>query len=77
MAGRFDKGILYYTKGTAHIDIYFPEDEVKCKYCRYLRYGEGVGHRCRLTDDIIYSVETINDGCPIVFEGEVKDKKGK
>lgn len=71
---RFDKGINYYTKGTAHIDIYFPEDEVKCKYCIYLRYIEGLGHRCKLTEDVIYSVEHIGKNCPIVFDGEIKEE---
>ena len=75
--GRFDRGISYYTKGTAHINIYFPEDEVKCKYCQYLRYIEGIGHRYKLTEDIVYSIETRNDGCPIIFEGEIEEKKRK
>jgi hypothetical protein len=74
---RFDKGINYYTKGTAHIDVYFPEDEVKCKYCIYLRYIEGLGYRCKLTEDVIYSVEHIGKNCPIIFEGEIKEVNEK
>lgn len=76
MSGRFDKGILYYTKGTAHIDVFFPEDEVKCKYCPFLRFIDGVGqYRCRLTEKIIFSPEIIGVDCPIKFEGEVLEGK--
>ena len=66
---RFDKGISYYTKGRAQIDVFFPEDEVKCKYCQYLRVVEGLGHRCKLTEDVIYSTEHIGRRCPIRFDG--------
>lgn len=76
MSGRFDKGILFYTKGTAYIDVFFPEDEVKCKYCPFLRYIEGLGQfRCKFNDSVIYSVEHIGADCPVVFDGEVKERE--
>lgn len=69
---RFDKGIAWYTTGTVHLRINFPEDEVKCKWCPHLRADEANGrHFCRLTGSIVYSKEFIADDCPIVFE-EVK-----
>lgn len=75
---RFDKGISYYTKGTAVVDVFFPEDEIKCKYCQFLRYIEGLGYRCKLTESVIYSIEHIGRDCPIRFDGlEVEEKKGR
>ncbi len=72
MAGRFDKGVLYYTKG--HIEVYFPENEIKCRYCSFLRHIEGSDQlRCNYNNAVIYSKEHIGVNCPIKFEGEVKE----
>ena len=70
---RFDKGILWYTTAIANIAVAFPEDDIKCRWCRFLRADEANNrHFCRLTDDVLYSIEIIADSCPLVFE-EKKD----
>jgi hypothetical protein len=75
---RFDKGIPWYTKATACIDVYFPEDEIKCRYCPFVKFLDGTNqHRCRLNDKILYSIEIIGRDCPLVFNGEVEESEEK
>lgn len=74
MAGRFDNGVLYYTKG--YIDVNFPENEVKCKYCRFFRCIEDSKQfRCNYNNAVLYSKEHIGVDCPIRFEGEIKEEE--
>ena len=71
--GRFDRGINYYTKGKAVIDVSFPEDAVCCQYCRFCRTEtELKRYWCRLTNEMIYNPFSPYRGekCPVVFEGE-------
>lgn len=73
---RFDKGVAWYTRGRLTVDVAFPEDAVCCKYCPYLRAdANGARLKCAATGDILYSIETVGDGCPIEIM-EV-DKHGK
>ncbi|MBQ4556546.1 MAG: hypothetical protein IJA60_02735 [Clostridia bacterium] len=72
--GKFDKGITWYTTAIAHIPVHFPEDDVKCKWCPHLRADEANSrHFCRLTGNVVYSIEIIADDCPLEFE-ENKDE---
>lgn len=71
--GRFDKGVSYYTMMELTMEIGFPEDEVKCKWCRFLKHYDSMNRdKCGLTDDILYSTETIGHNCPLRFINEVK-----
>lgn len=66
---RFDKGISYYTVGTATIAVPFPEDEVACRWCKFLRPDTDCGRFfCRLTDDVVYGIAKIADTCPLTFK---------
>lgn len=65
---RFDKGVMYYTKGTARVSISFPEDAVMCRYCRFCKVDNLGRYWCRLTERMLYSIEYIPDHCPITID---------
>jgi hypothetical protein len=67
--GRFDRGVQWYTQGVAKIPVSFPEDAVCCQWCPFLRADSGgMRYRCMLTDNIIYSIGTRGESCPVVIE---------
>lgn len=69
MANRFDAGVSYYTNGTALVMVSFPEDEIKCRWCRFLRQDAGSTRlKCVLTDEILYGPDLIGDHCPLKIE---------
>ena len=75
---RFDRGINYYTIATTEVKVFFPEDEIKCRFCPFVKWQEGTNqHRCRLNDKILYSVEIIGRDCPLKFNGEVEESEEK
>ena len=72
----FESGVGYYTVGIAEVPVGFPEGEVKCKWCRYLRYEEAYKrHSCRFTDEWIVNPfgYELGRACPIVFENTEKE----
>lgn len=70
--GRFDRGVSYYTFADLSMQIGFPEDEVKCKWCRFLKHYDSMNRdKCGLTDDILYSTELIGHNCPLVILNQV------
>ena len=71
--GRFDKGVTSYTFAEANIQVAFPEDEVKCKWCRFLRHYDGIDRdKCALTEEILFSREIIGYRCPLTILNNVK-----
>ena len=73
MMGRFDKGVTSYTFAEANIQVVFPEDEVKCKWCRFLRHYDGIDRdKCALTEEILFSREIIGFRCPLTILNNVK-----
>ena len=76
MAGRFDRGVSSYTFAECTIQVSFPEDEVKCKWCPFLRHYDGLNRdRCSLTEDILFSVELIGRNCPLTIINNVKTEE--
>ena len=76
----FDRGVSFYTFGTALIKVGFPENEIKCGYCPFIKEEYGLKrHKCILTDEMLYSIEIRGRKCPLVFTGEIEevDKKEK
>lgn len=65
---KYDNGIPWYTVGVAHVAISFPTDDVKCGYCPHCRDDSMGRFWCRLTNSLVYSLETIADNCPIEFD---------
>lgn len=76
--GKFDKGVLYYTFAEYTIQIGFPEDEVKCKWCKFLRHYDGLNRdKCGLTEDILYSTELRGLNCPLTILNSVETEELK
>ena len=71
MPKNFDKGIDYYTEGVAEINVYFPEDDIRCVWCPFCRSEADFGrYWCRLTNRMVYSptCADLPDFCPITIQ---------
>lgn len=69
MAKRFDNGVQYYTKGKCEVEVFFPEDDIKCHWCPFLKHYDGMNRdKCSLTDEILISTEIIGYRCPLTIE---------
>lgn len=65
---RFDRGVNYYTICNLDINVPFPEDEVKCRWCPFLAHFDSVDRdRCTLTNEILYSREFTGYKCPLTI----------
>lgn len=66
-------GVDWYTKGLAVVEVSFPEDDVRCRNCRFCRPEKEAGRFwCRLTNEIIYNIDAMDGRCPIQFLEEEK-----
>lgn len=67
---RFMDGVKYYTTGTAHIRVHFPEDQVNCRNCTYFRAYQDAGQcRCALTHELLYAPDAaVGVQCPIELD---------
>ena len=71
--GRFDRGVTSYTFAEATISVSFPEDEIKCRWCPFIRHYDSLDRdKCALTEEILYSKEIIGYHCPLTILNEVK-----
>ena len=76
--GRFDRGVTSYTFATAEIQVAFPEDEVKCQWCPFLKHYDTINRdRCQLTDEILFSRELIGQRCPLTIINQVNAEELK
>ena len=76
MARRFDTGVKYYTVGECEIQVNFPEDDVRCHWCPFLKHYDSMDrNKCSLTDEILISTEIIGQRCPltIIIENKTED----
>ena len=74
--GRFDKGVSYYTFAEANIQMAFPEDEVKCKWCKFVRHYDGLNRdKCPFTDEVLVSLELVGWHCPFTVINSVKTEE--
>ena len=74
--GRFDKGVTSYTVASLDMEVYFPEDEFRCKWCRFIQHYDNLDRdKCGLTNDILYSKETVGRNCPLVIINQVKTEE--
>lgn len=73
---RFDKGVTSYTFAETTIQIAFPEDEVKCKWCPFLKHYDGLDRdKCGLSEEILFSKEIIGRNCPLTILNQVDAKE--
>lgn len=76
--GRFDKGVTSYTYAETTITVSFPEEEVKCKWCPFLKHYDSIDRdKCGLTEDILYSRELIGHNCPLTILNTVNAEEIK
>lgn len=62
--------VTHYTKGTATVDVAFPNADTVCQWCRYCYSEYGLERaRCRLTDETLRFPFSERGGqCPVKFE---------
>ena len=73
MAKSFESGVSFYTEGKIELSVFFPENDVRCKWCPFCRAEESLGRFwCRLTNKMIYNpnFNGLPDGCPITIKKE-------
>lgn len=75
---KFDRGVSYYTFAETTITVGFPEDELKCKWCPFIKHYDGLDrNKCGLTEDILFSTELRGINCPLTILNEVKTEELK
>lgn len=73
MPGRFDKGVNSFTYAECTVQVAFPEDNVACRWCPFLKHYDNIDRdRCQLTDEILFSREFIGQRCPLTILNTVK-----
>ena len=73
MAKNFENGVSFYSEGKIELSVFFPEGDVRCKWCPFCRAEESLGRFwCRLTNKMIYNpnYDGLPDGCPITVKKE-------
>ena len=74
--GKFDKGVTSYTFATVEVEIPFPEDEVKCKWCPFIIHYDSLDRdKCSLTNEILFSREITGRRCPLTIINNVKTEE--
>ena len=69
---KFDKGVTSYTFAEATIQVCFPETEVKCKWCQFVKHYDSLDRdKCGLTEEILFSREIIGQNCPLTILNNV------
>jgi hypothetical protein len=74
----FDNGVSFYTHGTANIDIYFPENDVRCVWCPFCRAESDLRRFwCRITNHMVYNPDCagLPEFCPIKINKETENEK--
>ena len=71
--GRFDQGVKFFTVAECEIQVNFPENDVACKWCPFIRHYDGLNrNRCDLTNEILVSTEYRGMKCPLTILNEVE-----
>ena len=68
MGKRFETGVSYYTVADLNLQVNFPEDEVKCKWCPFIKHYDGLDRdKCGITEEILFSREIVGTSCPLTI----------
>jgi len=74
--GKFDKGVDSYTFAQCTVEVAFPGDEVKCKWCPFIIHYDSLDRdKCSLTNEILFSREIIGHQCPLIVTNTVKTEE--
>lgn len=78
MSKKFDGGVSFYTFASAEIQVCFPEDEVCCEWCPFIRHYDSIDRdKCSLTEEILYSRRLRGQHCPLVVLNSVEAEELK
>ena len=72
------RGVDWFLKGIIHMEINFPEGDVRCQWCPMCRAETDLKRFwCRTKNQMIYDPfqAGIPDWCPICFTGEITGQK--
>lgn len=61
-------GCTEYVRGTVKIHVAMPANHQACRHCELCKREEGFRYRCMATGFLVYDLDGIRDGCPIVWE---------
>jgi len=76
--GRFDKGIQNYTACDLTMTVWFPEDEVKCRWCPFITHYDSIDRdKCFLTQEILYSRDFTGLHCPLKVINNIDSEEMK
>ena len=77
MAARFEGGVKWYSRGTAEIEVFFPEGEIACQNCKLLMAEYLLKRsRCAVTGEIIPDPQYMVGGlCPLMFESNTEESE--
>lgn len=74
--GRFDNGVKSYTFAECTITVSFPETEIKCRWCPFIKHYDSIDRdKCSLTEEILFSREIIGHKCPLTILNTVDAKE--
>ena len=74
MTNDFKSGVPYFTMAEIRVEVAFPEDKVKCRYCPFCRSESDLGRFwCRITNMMLYNPDypELPEGCPAKLTGEI------
>lgn len=58
----------FYVTGTLTAKVHFPNGEVKCKWCPFLKRDRAERDYCELTHGLIYNRNELDKQCQLEFE---------
>lgn len=68
----YQSGVQRYTVGTVTVSNGFPNDEMRCKWCRFCHTDDSMRkrERCIITEELLYDINFIGTRCPMTFTKE-------
>lgn len=76
MAKRYDNGVTSFTYATAEIQVAFPETDVCCRWCPFLKHYDSMDRdKCGITEEILFSKEYRGYKCPLIILNTVDVKE--
>ena len=70
--GKFDRGVQSYTVANLDMNVYFPEDEFRCRWCRFIQHYDNLDRdKCSLTGEILFSKELVGRRCPLQIINQI------
>lgn len=64
--------VRFYKTGKATVLVHYPNGDVCCRWCPYVRYDESLRrHRCLFTSEYLpFPLDGRGNECPVILEEE-------